>query len=796
MSGDLCPLTGWKITRRKEWTDIQVSSGYSVTFFFIGQHILCVVPRGDSAQVDITRLYEERERVIESFYREKTFFVEIRDYTNIWGVPSSQTRRAQTLAFLREKKRGLGFIGYNAHTVINLLMRAGRALYGGPYPYELAENYEEAITIAKRLLVNRHVSSLAAFELLPVYNFEGNGMRIEVRIWEQKLLFMKLSGAFNEGVLTEALQFIKDHSKELNEGKIVRIYDYASLKNLSHVLKMTWDKELLKFFQNWQSYGLNVFIGGSRIVKNAFRAFSFSLATTRSHFSPDFHEALKHLQTLDFDNLQNAHFPHKLYSTSMVKRLFQRIIRPFVLERHLEELNSRLGHFSWAQKSYDGFNVAPDHPLKELYDSLEILQMDLHSVLQGYKQREDQLRDTRKQLSMSNRELTTALDQANRFAARAQESDIAKSRFLATMSHEIRTPMNAIIGMSEVLRTELEKLPQYSESQELAEIIHSSAHSLLEILNSVLDYSKIESGGLDLYEEPFDIQSELNRIVDLFRIPVREQGLQLELICDSSLSEIYVSDPLRIRQVLQNLMGNAVKFTQKGKVTLQVKALQQEKNIHRVRFSVSDTGIGIRKEDQARIFDRFQQADQSATRKYEGTGLGLSISRELVHKLGGKLLLESEPGQGSEFFFDLELQVGDKNTSPIPRSLDISLISKPLIAIADSDLMVRMQIRRFLRELVPDSKIQDCENGKALQEFCENRTPDLVFLDCFLDHGKGWEISASMRHQGLTFPIVALSHDSKAELRERCFHSGVQDFILKPVRNFEIRSVVERYLSN
>jgi len=276
----------------------------------------------------------------------------------------------------------------------------------------------------------------------------------------------------------------------------------------------------------------------------------------------------------------------------------------------------------------------------------------------------------------TNKNLLQSNEHAKALAIKAQMADHAKSQFLANMSHEIRTPLNGIIGFSNIL-TQSAITPQ---NREYARIIYENSHALLDIINDILDLSKVEQGTIELVQEPFEPMEMIERIVELFAIKAKEKSIRFYFYASPTIPELLVGDTVRLRQVLSNLIGNAIKFTPNGgKVNFEVRQHEITEESVTLRFSIQDSGIGIPLEQQKKIFEPFTQADEGISRKFGGTGLGLSISWDIVHKMGSCIELHSELGQGSTFFFDVTLPIGECVLHPTPKEFShrFAILGKP-----------------------------------------------------------------------------------------------------------------------
>jgi len=425
------------------------------------------------------------------------------------------------------------------------------------------------------------------------------------------------------------------------------------------------------------------------------------------------------------------------------------------------------------------------------------------------KSGELKLTEYAQELEAKNQELEAAL-------STAREATQLRSRFLANMSHEIRTPMNGVLGMTDfLLATKLT-----SEQQEFAESIKRSADSLLALINDILDLSKIEAGKLRLDRVPFQLGTVLSEISSLFAQEARAKGLEFVSLVPSDLPKVVVGDAGRLRQVLRNLLGNALKFTDSGEIGVRAELLSDATNVVQIRFTVHDTGIGMPPDQQSRLFESFTQGDGSSTRRHGGTGLGLAISKQLVELLGGEIGVASEPGQGSRFWFTANFgkaapgevpkprpaikipPVGTKPQSAQPAPPKRAPVQNPVamaghirvLLAEDNEINQRITLRLLEKLGVAADAVV---NGREAVQALEKRKYDLVLMDCQMPDMDGFEATAIVRsREGATThtPICALTANAMEGDRERCLAAGMDDYISKPVGLEKLQKAVDRWL--
>lgn len=405
--------------------------------------------------------------------------------------------------------------------------------------------------------------------------------------------------------------------------------------------------------------------------------------------------------------------------------------------------------------------------------------------------------DLMAQLQEQNHQLMQTLEELQQNSDALRQASKHKGEFLANMSHEIRSPLNALLGLNNILgRTNLDE-----EQRRLLSLSREAGKSLLALINDILDLSKIEAGKMKLESVEFDVRHLTSTTIEIFSVQAHEKGLKLDLSTEDLVPPYVVGDETRVRQVLVNLVSNAIKFSESGPIKVTVSAISADGELNRIRFSVTDSGPGISPAAQKSLFQSFTQLDGSLTRKHGGTGLGLSISKSLVQLMNGEIGVTSAVGKGSQFWFELPLAItpqrGSGSGADLLPSGDVSFVdtlTNKLVLVVEDQAVNQLVASMELHELGLDVHVAN--NGREALDLVTHNNYALVFMDCQMPVMDGFAASRNIREGGITVPIIAMTAHALDGDRERCFEAGMNDYISKPFEADDLRRVVSRWLKS
>ncbi|MFH2059775.1 MAG: ATP-binding protein [Pseudomonadota bacterium] len=787
-----CPVSGLAVLKDPKWVCIEVAD-YIYSYTKIGDSIVYMHNSGVITNFDIDMHVEFMKNFIKETGIKKPY-IELRDFENLQGRATVKQINETKEYILKNQEHMAGFICCNMPFWVRAIVKAGIKTYRISTTFDACKNYEDAVQQAMKILKNQNKQQGIENKSLDDLNFDQIKFNPQWKYEDSKIGLCYKSGIIPQKVLYTYLRARSLKSRDvkpllpvieqvfkdgmLKGSQYIRITDFKDVNKISFRARRDYVLALNRLYKAYDSIPSMTYVcGASVFIRSTIKLFSKFMGH-RFVFVDSVADAFLSINSQRKEKKQNKGNQEKTILVS---------------QKDIDEISELCGIMVWPEEEIlnsSVFNISSDNPLMELSETMKIVHNDLLGLRKAQAEQIRKIEYSRKE---------------------AQAANLAKGDFLANMSHEIRTPMNGVIGMLDIIK-------ETSLSDEQLEIVETAAHSadsLLNIVNDILDFSKIDSGKIQIENIDFDLGQTLDSIGDALCLDAKEKGIEFGWLISNNVPVLLRSDPGRLRQILTNLIKNAIKFVSTGDVFVRVSLEREYKNHVNLLFEVKDTGIGIPETKIRTLFDSFTQVDTSTTRLYGGTGLGLAISKQLVEIMGGKIGVESKINKGSRFWFTLPTEKQEivntviendfKSSQESLKPVTIETVREELPLVPDvqnNALCILLVEDNIVNQKVVTSmlkkyghKMITATNGVQAIELFEKDHFDLILMDIQMPVMGGLEATKKIRIiekvRASRVPIIALTANAMKGDRQICLAAGMDDYLPKPIDKKKLVEMVE-----